>query len=376
MKKVSKTLTEHLERVTELASRLERGDRKASRIDIDILLDALRQMYDDVYALTDENEDESGKRKAESEEQPAEMSVLMVDNEVEAVFANDTEAVAGADPANSQPTIEEIEGQPNDELFEEAEPEAEAESGERKAESGKRKAESEEAVEEPVVAPVAEPVEKPVEKAEPQPAEEPKTLWDKLQSTQGSATIADKIGAAKSISDLLEEKKAKTEEPKAESEEPKAESEEPKAESGKRKAESEEVKPEMPPQGADRKSQAPESNAAAAPSLFDYFKTPAQDNNTQRTLADTLGGQMRQHAVRTDKVHDLRTVININDKFSFMSELFHNNMKGYNDFILRLNAIDGRDEALAYVGTIAEQYSWDNESLAVKTFYSIFDRKF
>ena len=367
MKKVSKTLTEHLERVTELASRLERGDRKASRIDIDILLDALRQMYDDVYALTDgnedENEDESGKRKAESEEQPAEMSVLMVDNEVEAVFANDTEAVAGADPANSQPTIEEIEGQPNDELFEEAEPEAEAESGKRKAESeepeaesGKRKAESEEAGAES-------------EEAEPQPAEEPKTLWDKLQSTQGSATIADKIGAAKSISDLLEEQKAKTEEQEAESGKRKAESEEP-------KAESEEVKPEMPPQGADRKSQAPESNAAAAPSLFDYFKTPAQDNNTQRTLADTLGGQMHQHAVRTDKVHDLRTVININDKFSFMSELFHNNMKGYNDFILRLNAIDGRDEALAYVGTIAEQYSWDNESLAVKTFYSIFDRKF
>lgn len=136
------------------------------------------------------------------------------------------------------------------------------------------------------------------------------------------------------------------------------------------------MKPELPPQGAERKSQAPEPNAAAAPSLFDYFKTPVQDNNTQRTLADTLGGQMRQHAVRTDKVHDLRTVININDKFSFMSELFHNNMKGYNDFILRLNAIDGRDEALAYVGTIAEQYSWDNESLAVKTFYSIFDRKF
>ena len=353
MKKVSKTLTEHLERVTELASRLERGDRKASRIDIDILLDAMRQMYDDVYALTDgnedENEDESGKRKAESEEQPAEMSVLMVDNEVEAVFANDTEAEAGTDPANSQPTIEEIEGQPNDELFEEAEPEPEAESEEAGAESeeagaesGKRKAESEE--------------------AEPQPAEEPKTLWDKLQSTQGSATIADKIGAAKSISDLLEEQKAKTEEQEAES--------------GKRKAESEEMKPELPPQGADRKSPAPESNAAAAPSLFDYFKTPAQDNNTQRTLADTLGGQMRQHAVRTDKVHDLRTVININDKFSFMSELFHNNMKGYNDFILRLNAIDGRDEALAYVGTVAEQYSWDNESLAVKTFYSIFDRKF
>jgi len=51
-------------------------------------------------------------------------------------------------------------------------------------------------------------------------------------------------------------------------------------------------------------------------------------------------------------------------------------MKGYNDFILRLNAISDHDEALAYVNSIAAQYEWDQNSLAVRTFFSIFDRKF
>ena len=115
------------------------------------------------------------------------------------------------------------------------------------------------------------------------------------------------------------------------------------------------------------------------PSLFDHLKPGSTEKTAQRTIADTLGGNVKggiEQKIASNKVEDLRTIININDKFSFMSELFHNNMKGYNDFILRLNATESREEALAYVGTIAEQYSWDNESLAVKTFYSIFDRKF
>ena len=76
------------------------------------------------------------------------------------------------------------------------------------------------------------------------------------------------------------------------------------------------------------------------------------------------------------KVDDLRTVININDKFSFMSELFKNNMRAYNDFIMYLNSLTSRDEALAYVRETAAQYKWDEESLAVKSFYKVFDMKF
>ncbi len=128
-----------------------------------------------------------------------------------------------------------------------------------------------------------------------------------------------------------------------------------------------------------------EPEPVAAPggqaSLLDYLKRPVEEQPTVRTLGDTLGEQSplggQQSAVGSQqKVSDLRTVININDKFSFMSELFHNNMKAYNDFILRLNAIDNRDEALLAVNEMSAQYRWDEASLAVKAFYTVFDKKF
>ena len=59
-----------------------------------------------------------------------------------------------------------------------------------------------------------------------------------------------------------------------------------------------------------------------------------------------------------------------------MSELFHNNMKAYNDFILQLNSTESRDEAMRYVENMAAQYQWDSESLAVKSFWKIFNKKF
>ena len=125
----------------------------------------------------------------------------------------------------------------------------------------------------------------------------------------------------------------------------------------------------------------PEHKAAGTQaSLLDYLKRPVEEKPTVRTLGESLGGaesaERRVESVLTKKVSDLRTVININDKFSFMSELFHNNMKAYNDFILRLNAIDTRDEALLCVSEVSAQYHWDESSLAVQSFYKVFDKKF
>lgn len=150
-----------------------------------------------------------------------------------------------------------------------------------------------------------------------------------------------------------------------------------------------EPEPEPAPEPAPAPEETPHPSPSPDPvvaaggqaSLLDYLKRPVEEQPTVRTLGDTLGEQSavsgQQSVVSNQhKVSDLRTVININDKFSFMSELFHNNMKAYNDFILRLNAIDNRDEALLCVNETATQYRWDESSLAVKTFYSVFDKKF
>ena len=115
-------------------------------------------------------------------------------------------------------------------------------------------------------------------------------------------------------------------------------------------------------------------------SLLDYLRHPVQEQPATRTLGESLGGSNMAESgfERTvaRKVDDLRTVININDKFSFMSELFRNNMRAYNDFIMYLNTLTSREEALAHVKQTAEQYKWDENSLAVKAFYKVFDMKF
>ena len=72
MKNVSKTLAAHLERINELVSRIDEHERKIPQIERDMLLSALRDMYDAVYTLEAEEGTESGERKTESGERRAE----------------------------------------------------------------------------------------------------------------------------------------------------------------------------------------------------------------------------------------------------------------------------------------------------------------
>ena len=119
----------------------------------------------------------------------------------------------------------------------------------------------------------------------------------------------------------------------------------------------------------------PEQPKTQQSSLLDYLKHPIEDRPTMRTLGESLL-QPKSDTPLEKKVDDLRTVININDKFSFMSELFKNNMRAYNDFIMYLNGLTSREEALAYVAETADRYQWDNGSTAVQAFYKVFDKKF
>ena len=141
------------------------------------------------------------------------------------------------------------------------------------------------------------------------------------------------------------------------------------------------AEPEPAPEPAVEPEPAPaQEPAREQASLLDYLRHPAQEQPVTRTLGESLGGARAVESgferSMSRKVDDLRTVININDKFSFMSELFKNNMRAYNDFIMYLNSLTSRDEALAYVRETAAQYKWDEESLAVKSFYKVFDMKF
>ena len=129
--------------------------------------------------------------------------------------------------------------------------------------------------------------------------------------------------------------------------------------------------PEPEPESEPEPEQ-PRSTTGSQASLLDYLK----DAPAARTLGESLGHGANAGGVLERKVTDLRTVININDKFSFITELFHGNMRGYNDFIMQLSETSDREKALAIMAQAAEQYKWDADSPAAKAFQKIFDKKF
>lgn len=329
MKKGIKELTEGMQRLCAIANRIVAHGDEVSPIERDLLLEDLRKLYDVALCLGAE---ESGERKAES----GERRVAMPDDEILSSTVMATMAAMAPAPvaeAQDTPTVAE---KPAPVVVEKPAPAVETQraASPKETEDTPASGETHASLPEEKVLPAEETV-----AAEPEPA--PMPAMEELESN-GNSLLFDEV--------IIDEPAPAVEETAAP------------AESSKAAAE-------------------PEHKAAGTQaSLLDYLKRPVEEKPTVRTLGESLGGaesaERRVESVLTKKVSDLRTVININDKFSFMSELFHNNMKAYNDFILRLNAIDTRDEALLCVSEVSAQYHWDESSLAVQSFYKVFDKKF
>jgi len=329
-KNTLESLTEGMQHLCAVANRIVAADGKVSRIERDLLMDDLRRLYDIALCLNvvgDERSAESGERRAESvapatapeerKEESDEMRVKSEDMLASAVAAS----ISALKP---EPPIVEV------------------------------KAEAEKAVdeihsEEPE-APVEEPAQ-PVQPSEPEPPAEPASMAE--FETEGSLLFEEVIPEP-------EPEPEPTPEPEPEP--------------------TPEPKPTPEPEPAHTPEPVEEPRQA---SLLDYLKSPAAATQPAvRTLAESLAGtengdrRVGNIVANARKVDDLRTVININDKFSFMSELFKNNMRAYNDFIMHLNSLSSRDEALAYVADTARLYSWDEASATVQSFRKIFDKKF
>lgn len=343
MKKGIKELTEGMQRLCAIANRIVAHGDEVSPIERDLLLEDLRKLYDVALCLGAE---ESGERRAES----GERRVAMPDDEILSSTVMATMAAMAPAPVaevQDTPTVAE---KPAPVVVEKPAPVVETQraASPKETEDTPASGETHASLQEEKVLPAEEtvaPAEETVSPAEetvaaePEPA--PMPAMEELESN-GNSLLFDEV--------IIDEPAPAVEETAAPAESPKA-------------------------------TAVPEHKAAGTQaSLLDYLKRPVEEKPTVRTLGESLGGaesaERRVESVLTKKVSDLRTVININDKFSFMSELFHNNMKAYNDFILRLNAIDTRDEALLCVSEVSAQYHWDESSLAVQSFYKVFDKKF
>lgn len=98
-------------------------------------------------------------------------------------------------------------------------------------------------------------------------------------------------------------------------------------------------------------------------SLNDLFNKQQEDRS--------LGSQF-QHA----KVGDLTKAISINDKFTFIKELFNNKGEEFSAAIQKLNQCSSMDAAFDCLEGLKKQYFWDSTSTAYLSLCDLLRRKF
>ena len=317
MKKNSlKELTEGMQRLCAVANRIVAADGKVSRLEVDLLMDDLRRLYDVALGMQAEGTWASGgNRQTSLDDAPMPDHEILSSTVMATMAALQHEPQPDEVPVAAPVAVHEPEPQPA------PEPEPAP-------------------VVNPEPVPVVEPEPVPVVEPEPTPDHEPVSMAA-FEAEGGLLFDEVVLPAEPAVGPAVEPKAEPAPEPKAEP-----------------------VK-------------APKAEAKKEPSLLDYLSHPVGEQSGVRTLGESLGGsQATGLSGMGRKVDDLRTVININDKFSFMSELFKNNMRAYNEFIMQLNGIDSRQEAMAVVADVAEQYQWDKNSAVVAAFYKVFDKKF
>jgi len=79
----------------------------------------------------------------------------------------------------------------------------------------------------------------------------------------------------------------------------------------------------------------------------------------------------------TQKVHhDLKSLININDKFLFINELFDGNLREYSQAIERMNNSKEKQEAFAFLTELLKANYWNSQSPAFIKLKAIIEKWF
>ena len=103
-----------------------------------------------------------------------------------------------------------------------------------------------------------------------------------------------------------------------------------------------------------------DSISSTTSSLNDSYKSTS-------SLADIL---------TKSKINDLKSVIGINEKFSFITDLFAGSNENYNEAINNLNTCNSSVEAKKIFNDLANIHSWDIDSKTVTSFIELLDRRY
>ena len=110
-------------------------------------------------------------------------------------------------------------------------------------------------------------------------------------------------------------------------------------------------------------------------------KTPAaKTTTTQRSLNDLFTEKDGDHSLgaqfQNAKVHDLTKAISINDKFTYIKELFNNKGEEFSAAITSLNQCRNMEEAFTCLEGLKQKYFWDSTSTTYLSLCDLLRRKF
>ena len=101
----------------------------------------------------------------------------------------------------------------------------------------------------------------------------------------------------------------------------------------------------------------------APPALADTLRATA----TPASLAERAG----------PKVETLREAISINQRFSFINELFNGENMDYHAAIQHLDSLPSAEQARAYIsGDLSQRYDWNRKEEHVNKLLKLIERKF
>ena len=109
--------------------------------------------------------------------------------------------------------------------------------------------------------------------------------------------------------------------------------------------------------------EAPKGEVKPMVSLNDTFKENASQ---QATIAKKL---------EESPIADLKKNISLNQRFQFCKDLFKGNNQEYEVTLEKLNNTN-RDEAMRVIQTLKDKYSWNPDSMAVKDFTDLVNRRY
>ncbi len=108
-------------------------------------------------------------------------------------------------------------------------------------------------------------------------------------------------------------------------------------------------------------------------------RTVAEKYEQQKSIFDNIANVPVQEDVSTHlKPHnvDLRIAIGVNEKFMFINDLFSGNLREYTDFIQKLNDVQTSDKAIEILMKTKDEKRWVPNSLSFTTLKEIMIKKF